>query len=101
VNPGKNYRGSIDMTATHGTHMVVGDASKRNELYSMLRDEVLGRIKQIEVSKNTILAMKSQLREKKAELGYQNHAYQLLHNEKESVVEINKNLTNDIKDLEC
>ena len=89
------------MTATHGTHMVVGDASKRNELYSMLRDEVLGRIKQIEVSKNTILAMKSQLREKKAELGYQNHAYQLLYNEKESVVEINKNLTNDIKDLEC
>ena len=50
------------MTATHETQMVVGDARKRNELYLMLRDEVLGHVKQIEVSKNTILAMKKQIK---------------------------------------
>jgi hypothetical protein len=88
------------MTTTKNTQMVVGDGSKRNELYSMLRDEVLGHLKQGEVSKNTIVAMKKQLKERRAEIGHSNRAYQLLHDEKDNVDGINKNLECEIKDLE-
>lgn len=38
--------------------MVVGDSSKRNELYSMLREEVIVSLKQAEVHKHTIVGMK-------------------------------------------
>ena len=57
--PGKNYRASIDMTATVNGTMAVDSGNKRNELYSMLREEVLGHLKQKEVSKDTIMGMKS------------------------------------------
>jgi len=44
------------MTATQGT--VAVDCSKRNELYSMLREEVIAFSKQMEIRKETVLAMK-------------------------------------------
>ena len=57
--PGKYYRASIDMTATVAGTMAVDSGNKRNELYSMLREEVLGHLKQKEVSKDTIMSMKA------------------------------------------
>ena len=92
------YRASIDMTATAGTIKV--DQGKRNELYSMLREEVLDHIKQTEVSKTTILGARRRYKKKKEELRNANRTYQILYDEKESILETNKNLHGEIKDLE-
>ena len=67
----QNYRASIDFTATVGTiggQMVDLANNKRNELYSMLREEVLGHLKQKEVSKDTIMGMKRQKKEHQKEI---------------------------------
>ena len=86
------------MTATAGTIKV--DQGKRNELYSMLREEVLDHIKQTEVSKTTILGARRRYKKKKEELRNANRTYQILYEEKESILETNKNLHGEIKDLE-
>ena len=54
-----NYRASIDMTASVIGNMAVDSGNKRNELYSMLREEILTHLKQKEVSKDTIMGMKA------------------------------------------
>ena len=97
---GKNYRASIDVTASVVGNMAVDSGNKRNELYAMLREEVLGHIKQKEVSKDTIMGMKAQLKGKRNELNAANRAYQVIYDEKESSLETNKLLENEIKDLE-
>ena len=56
------------MTASVVGNMAVDSGNKRNELYTMLREEVLGHIKQKEVSKDTIMGMKTQLKDKRKEL---------------------------------
>ena len=55
--------------------MAVDSGNKRNELYAMLREEVLGHIKQKEVSKDTIMGMKAQIKGKRKELQAANRAY--------------------------
>lgn len=47
---GVDYRASIDMTASVSAHVAKNVGNKRNELYAMLRDEVLAHLKQKEVS---------------------------------------------------
>ena len=54
-----NYRASIDMTGSVIGNMAVDSGNKRNELYSMLREEILTHLKQKEVSKDTIMGMKA------------------------------------------
>ena len=76
----QGYRASIDMTATQGT--VAVDGTKRNELYSMLREEVLTYLKQMEIRKETVLAMKKQLKEKKREILQTKQALDDLNEEK-------------------
>ena len=55
---------SIDVNQT----LVGADASKRNELYNMLRDEVLGSLRQSSVSRETIVNMKVEMRRYKKEM---------------------------------
>ena len=95
----KNYRQSIDMTATAGTIAV--DGGKRNELYSMLREEIMGHLRQTDVSKDTILSMKQKLRLKKKELREAGNAYQVQQQEKDGLIETNQHLESDVKDLEA
>ena len=78
------------MTASVVGNMAVDSGNKRNELYTMLREEVLGHIKQKEVSKDTIMGMKTQLKDKRKELQAANRAYQVLYDEKENSLEANK-----------
>ena len=66
----------------------------------MLREEVLDHIKQTEVSKTTILGARRRYKKKKEELRNANRTYQILYEEKESIMETNKNLHGEIKDLE-
>ena len=66
----------------------------------MLREEVLEHLKQTEVSKTTILGARKRYKQKKQELCNANRTYQILYDEKESVMETNKQLHGEIKDLE-
>ena len=74
----KNYRVSIDMTATVATMAADAGNNKRNELYTMLREQVLDHLRQKEVGKDTIVGMKAQLRERTKELEAVEHACQIL-----------------------
>lgn len=68
-NPGlahnQGYRTSIDLTSQVAGGTLALDGNKRNELYTMLREEVLTHLKQNEVSKQTVLGMKRSLRQKR------------------------------------
>lgn len=86
------------MTATQGT--VAVDCSKRNELYSMLREEVIAFSKQMEIRKETVLAMKRQLKNKKKEIVDAEQSCRALNEEKEGQIEVNRNLEDELKDLE-
>jgi len=84
------HRTSVDLTVTQGT--IAADGGKRNELYAMLREEVVSHLKQIEVTRETVLAMKRQLKQKNHEMRCSEEALRTLSEEKQGVVDTNEHL---------
>ena len=100
--PTQNVQGRYPQTIDHlsQSNTINVDTYKRNELYAMLREEVMSVIRQSQVSRETIMNMKKDVRSHKKTIRAMNNDYEQLMEDKEGCIEQNRLMEQDLKEQE-
>ena len=103
VNQGtQNLYGRFPNTIDHlsQSNTINIDCYKRNELYAMLREEVMHVLRQSKVHRETIMNMKQDVKKHKQTIKDISKDYDQLAEDKEATIEQNRLMEQDLKEQE-